>query len=146
MRPSNATAPRAFTRLSRTVVHRGFRSTRRTASIARLVISRTRPRTSIGSCPKVVEDPITRTCDSLFGTLSATVAALALAGSAQASSSPAPLTTYVAARAAEMNGDDTRSARLFAAMVAADPADRTIARRAIATAIQSGQADLAISM
>ena len=45
-----------------------------------------------------------------------------------------------------MNGDETRSARLFAAMAAADPADRTIARRAIATAIQSGQAGLAISL
>ena len=57
-----------------------------------------------------------------------------------------PLQTYVQARAAEMNGDETRSARLFASMAAADPADRTIARRAIATAIQSGQADLAISL
>ena len=57
-----------------------------------------------------------------------------------------PLETYVQARAAEMNGDESRSARLFAAMAAADPADRTIARRAIATAIQSGQADLAISL
>jgi tetratricopeptide (TPR) repeat protein len=89
----------------------------------------------------VVEDPITRTCDSL-----AAVLALTLAASAQASSTAAPLTTYVAARAAEMNGDDARSAQLFAAMAAADPADRTIARRAIATAIQSGQAELAISL
>ncbi len=45
-----------------------------------------------------------------------------------------------------MNGDEARSARLFAAMAAADPADRTIARRAIATAIQSGQAELAVSL
>ena len=45
-----------------------------------------------------------------------------------------------------MNGDETRSARLFASMAVADPADRTIARRAIATAIQSGQADLAVSL
>ena len=45
-----------------------------------------------------------------------------------------------------MNGDEARSARLFAAMSAADPGDRTIARRAIATAIQSGQADLAVSL
>jgi Flp pilus assembly protein TadD len=71
---------------------------------------------------------------------------LSLAASAQASDPVAPLTTYVEARAAEMNGDGARSARLFAAMAAADPADRTIARRAIATAIQSGQAELAISL
>ena len=45
-----------------------------------------------------------------------------------------------------MNGDEDRSARLFAAMAAADPGDRTIARRAIATAIQSGQAELAVSL
>ena len=45
-----------------------------------------------------------------------------------------------------MDGDESRSARLFAAMAMADPADRTIARRAIATAIQSGQADLAIAL
>ena len=45
-----------------------------------------------------------------------------------------------------MNGDEARSARLFAMMSAADPADRTITRRAIAAAIQSGQADLAVSL
>ena len=66
-----------------------------------------------------------------------------------ASASPAaavPLSTYVEARAAEMDGDEARSARLFAMMATADPLDRTIARRAIATAIQSGQAELAISL
>ena len=69
--------------------------------------------------------------------------ALLSAGAAQASS---PLSKYVEARAAEMDGDESRSARLFAAMAVADPADRTIARRAIATAIQSGQSDLAVSL
>ncbi|WP_294122455.1 tetratricopeptide repeat protein [Sphingomonas sp.] len=69
--------------------------------------------------------------------------ALALAAAANA---VVPLQTYVQARAAEMNGDETRSAKLFAVMAAADPADRTIARRAIATAIQSGQAELAVSL
>ncbi|HVF36866.1 MAG TPA: tetratricopeptide repeat protein [Sphingomicrobium sp.] len=57
-----------------------------------------------------------------------------------------PLSDYVKARAAEMTGDESRSARLFAAMAAADPADRTISRRAIAAAIQSGQAELAIKL
>lgn len=45
-----------------------------------------------------------------------------------------------------MNGDESRSARLYAMMAEADPADRTIARKAISTAIQSGQAELAISL
>jgi tetratricopeptide (TPR) repeat protein len=81
-----------------------------------------------------------------LGTFGAALIALTLPASAQASSTPAPLSTYVEARAAEMNGDEARSARLFAAMAAADPADRTIARRAIATAIQSGQAELAVSL
>jgi tetratricopeptide (TPR) repeat protein len=45
-----------------------------------------------------------------------------------------------------MQGDEARSARLFAAMANADPSDRTTARRAIATAIQSGQGDLAVSL
>jgi tetratricopeptide (TPR) repeat protein len=71
---------------------------------------------------------------------------LALVLAATSASAAVPLSTYVQARAAEMNGDEGRSARLFASMAAADPADRTIARRAIATAIQSGQAGLAISL
>ena len=45
-----------------------------------------------------------------------------------------------------MQGDESRSARLFAAMADADPADRSIARRAIASAIASGQTDLAVSL
>ena len=71
---------------------------------------------------------------------------LALTLGASSANAAIPLETYVQARAAEMNGDETRSARLFASMAVADPADRTIARRAIATAIQSGQAELAISL
>ena len=45
-----------------------------------------------------------------------------------------------------MQGDEARSARLFAAMANADPADHLIARRAIATAIQSGQGELAVTL
>ena len=66
-----------------------------------------------------------------------------MAGSAAAT---VPLSTYVEARAAEMNGDETRSAQLFATMATANPGDRTIVRRAISTAIQSGQSALAISL
>ncbi|HEU0311086.1 MAG TPA: tetratricopeptide repeat protein [Sphingomicrobium sp.] len=65
---------------------------------------------------------------------------------AQPAAAAAPLSTYVEARAAEMVGDEARSAQLFALMAEANPTDRTIARRAIATAIQSGQAELAISL
>jgi tetratricopeptide (TPR) repeat protein len=86
-----------------------------------------------------VEVPIIRTCKAL------TAIGLALAAT-QAVAAVVPLSTYVEARAAEMNGDEARSARLFAAMAAADPSDRTIARRAIATAIQSGQGELAVSL
>ena len=86
----------------------------------------------------MVEVLITRTCNCL--------AALALTLMAGTAVAAVPLSTYVEARAAEMNGDETRSAQLFASMAVADPNDRTIARRAISTAIQSGQAELAISL
>ncbi len=83
---------------------------------------------------------IPRTCDAL------TALALILAAAAPVAAAAVPLSTYVEARAAEMNGDEAQSARLYALMAEADPADRTIARKAISTAIQSGQADLAISL
>ena len=86
-----------------------------------------------------MEVPITRTCDRF----AAFVVVLLASASAAAA---LPLSTYVEARAAEMDGDEARSARLFAMMASADPQDRTIARRAIATAIQSGQAELAVSL
>ena len=87
----------------------------------------------------MVEVPITRTCDRV----AAAIACL-LIGTAPAAA--IPLSTYVEARAAEMNGDEVRSARLFAMMAESNPADRTIARRAIATAIQSGQTELAVTL
>ena len=62
---------------------------------------------------------------------------------------PAPqdkLKAYLDARSAEMQGDEARSARIYATMSAADPTNQAIARRAIAAAIQSGQADLAIAL
>jgi Flp pilus assembly protein TadD len=87
-----------------------------------------------------VEVPITRTCDRFA------ILGLILLATTGVASAAVPLKTYVEARAAEMNGDETRSARLFAMMAEANPTDRTIARRAIATAIQSGQAELAITL
>ena len=69
-----------------------------------------------------------------------------MAAAAPGSAAAVPLSTYVEARAAEMIGDESKSAQLYALMAEADPADRTIARKAISTAIQSGQAQLAISL
>ena len=87
-----------------------------------------------------MEVPITRTCNGF------TALALILAAAGPSGAAAVPLSTYVEARAAEMNGDESKSAQLYALMAEADPADRTIARKAIATAIQSGQAELAISL
>jgi tetratricopeptide (TPR) repeat protein len=75
-----------------------------------------------------------------------TALALVMAAAAPGSAAAVPLSTYVEARAAEMIGDESKSAQLYALMAEADPADRTIARKAISTAIQSGQAQLAISL
>ena len=46
--------------------NRGCRSTRRTASTARPATSRTRPRTSTGSCPRAAAGRTIRTCEKLF--------------------------------------------------------------------------------
>jgi tetratricopeptide (TPR) repeat protein len=92
----------------------------------------------------VVEAPITRTCDCFAAPLSLALG-LVLAATAQPAAA-IPLATYVEARAAQMEGDEVRSAQLFAEMAQADPADKTIARRAIATAIQSGQPELALTL
>ncbi len=86
-----------------------------------------------------MEDPIIPTCNRL-------APLLLIALPVPAAAATVPLSAYVEARAAEMQGDEARSARLFAAIAAAHPADRTITRRAIATAIQSGQSDLAVSL
>jgi tetratricopeptide (TPR) repeat protein len=69
-----------------------------------------------------------------------------MASTSVSAAAAVPLQTYVEARAAEMTGDEARSAQLFALMAEADPEDKTIARRAIATAIQSGQGALAVSL
>ena len=71
---------------------------------------------------------------------------VALATSAPGIAATPSLEAYVQARAAEMQGDGARSAHLYAAMAAADPANNGIARRAIEAAIQSGQTDLAVSL
>lgn len=54
--------------------------------------------------------------------------------------------TYVQARAAAMNGDHGRAARLLAALSEAQPGQVEIARKALVEAIGAGQMDLALSL
>ena len=66
-----------------------------------------------------------------------------------APSRPAPddlLRTYVAARTAEAVGDEARAAQLFAGLAAQDPANRTIAQRALEGAIAAGNMPLALRL
>ena len=56
------------------------------------------------------------------------------------------LATYVEARTADAIGDQRRAARLFATLAAADPADRTLARRAVGAAIDGGDIALALAV
>ena len=56
------------------------------------------------------------------------------------------LRTYVQARAAEAVGDEARAAQLFAGLAAADPADPTIAQRALDGAIAAGNFPLALKV
>jgi len=56
------------------------------------------------------------------------------------------LRTYVQARAAEAVGDEARAARLFAGLATQDPADPTIAQRALEGAIAAGNAPLALNI
>lgn len=53
---------------------------------------------------------------------------------------------YVDARTAEIEGDEGRSARLYATMAKTDPGNVAITRRAMALALQSGDYPLAVSM
>ena len=56
------------------------------------------------------------------------------------------LRTYVAARAAEAFGDDGRAAQLYAGLAARDPANPTIAQRALGGAISAGDMPLALRL
>src|SRR5690348_8274965 len=128
--PSSDIARQAFMNLSRArAVNRGSRSTPRIACTARRATSRTRPRTSTGSLPKVVEAPITRICRWLSG---AALAAVALGASPAAARLAISDTarTYVEARAAAMNGDHGKAAQLLAALADAQPDQADIARKA----------------
>jgi len=56
------------------------------------------------------------------------------------------LSAYVEARTADAVGDQRRAARLFATLAAADPGDRTLARRAVGAAIDGGDMALALAV
>src|SRR6185369_7504930 len=143
---SSATAPRGSMNSSTaTVVNRGFRSTRRTASTARPVTSRTRPRTSTGSLQKAAEAPITRTCKLLCGAALAALSFASVPAEARLSTG-SPALTYVEARAAAINGDHAQAAELLATLADARPGQLQFAQQALTEAIGSGQMSLALSL
>src|SRR5438128_9884441 len=102
--PSRDIALPASTNLSRRPVHRAFRSTRRIVSTARPATSRTRPRTSTGSSPKAVEDPIIQICRLLAGTALSAAALLAATPAAARVEAGSPLVPYIEARLAAFQG------------------------------------------
>ena len=53
---------------------------------------------------------------------------------------------FVEARTADAIGDQARAARLFAALAARDPANRELSRRAVSSAIEAGNTQLALSV
>src|SRR5260221_1748473 len=144
--PSSDIARQAFTNSSRArAVNRGSRSTPRIASTARHATSRTRPRISTGSLPKVVEDQITRTCKLIVGAATIALALGATPAAARLSLSDAAR-TYVEARAAAMSGDHARAAQLLASLAEAQPDQADIARKALSEVIGAGDITLALSL
>src|SRR5690242_18048532 len=145
--PNSAIARRASTNSSMArTVNRGFRSTPRIASTARLATSRTRPRTSTGSLPKAAEAPITRTCKWLSGAALAAVLFVPFPAAAARLTAGDPELLYVQARAAAMNGDHARAAELLASLAASQSDSTDITKKAIGEAIGAGQMDLALNL
>lgn len=94
-----------------------------------------------------MEGPIIPICNRLSVIAAAPLLGLLIAAAPPPTLAPqSKLSAYIDARAAEIQGDEARSARIYAGMSAADPTDQVIARRAVAAAIQSGQAELAVSL
>jgi tetratricopeptide (TPR) repeat protein len=128
---------------------RGSRSTRKTASIARPAISRTRPRTSTGRFPKAGEARTIPICKRpLFRGLGAPGALLLLAAAwaapAQSYDSHNALADYARARVADASGEIDVAARGYAAALAEAPFDETLAARAYRRAIAAGDRTLAL--
>lgn len=68
------------------------------------------------------------------------------ANASHPSEKPTALMAYVEARTAEIEGDEAKSARLYAMMAKTDPGNLAITRRAMMLALQSGDFPLAVSM
>jgi tetratricopeptide (TPR) repeat protein len=69
-----------------------------------------------------------------------------LVGAAASDAVPNHIATFVEARTADAIGDQARAARLFAALAQRDPANREFANRAVSTAIEAGDTQLALSV
>src|SRR5207237_4602576 len=129
---------------SRRPVHRAFRSTRRIVSTAKPATSRTRPRTSTGSCPRAEEDRTIPTCRRIAGPALAGAIILAATPAGARVAPVSPLATYAEARMAASNGADEAAGARYAAALAAAPADRTIAGQAMGHGVRSGNWRLAL--
>lgn len=93
----------------------------------------------------MAEDLIIPICRRL--SLGALLLVLPVAG-AQASDEVLPdhVATFVEAHTADAVGDQARAARLFAVLSRRDPANAELARRAVTTAIEAGNSELALSI
>ena len=78
--------------------------------------------------------------------LLATAAALAAPAAAREPADRDRLTTYVAARAADANGDPATASRLLASLVRGQPGEDLLRRRAIGVAIEAGDMPLALQL
>ncbi len=90
-----------------------------------------------------MEDPIIPICSRYFLFASAALVAATPAAARQMPAAETLRSDYVQARTALAIGDDARSAELFAALAATDPAIPSLSRRAITAAISAGNTTLA---
>ena len=78
--------------------------------------------------------------------LASAAAASAVSAAAREPADRDRLTTYVAARAADANGDPATASRLFASLVRGQPGEDLLRRRAIGEAIEAGDMPLALQL
>ena len=69
-----------------------------------------------------------------------------IAAASASDAAPNRVATFVEARTADAVGDQSRAARLFAALAQQDPANSEFASRAVSTAIEAGDTALALSV
>ena len=90
--------------------------------------------------------PIIRTCSLTLAFALAAAPAIAAPGRERVDFLRSGATTFVTARAAADAGDARRAAMLYASLAAADPSDRSMARRALSQAIVAGDMPLALRL